>query len=78
MTLPAAPGNCTCRTAAAATCKPASTLFECIDLHVEIVFTYAGARTDTIYSRDSGKWSAIPVEDRPIDGITPVSAKSKT
>jgi len=47
-------------------------LFEGIDSHVEIIFTYAGARADTIYSRDSGKWSAIPVEDKqPIDGITP-------
>jgi hypothetical protein len=47
-------------------------LFEGIDPHVEIIFTYAGARADTIYSRDSGKWSAIPVEDKlPIDGITP-------
>ena len=47
-------------------------LFEGIDSHVEIVFTYAGARADAIYSRTSGKWSAIPVEDkRPIDGITP-------
>ena len=47
-------------------------LFEGIDSHVEIIFTYAGARADTIYSRDSGKWSAIPVEGKqPIDGITP-------
>jgi len=47
-------------------------LFEGIDSHVEIIFTYAGARADTIYSRDNGKWSAIPVEDKqPIDGITP-------
>ena len=47
-------------------------LFEGIDLHVEIVFTYAGARADTIYTRDNGKWSAIPVEDKPpTDLITP-------
>ena len=46
-------------------------LFEGIDSHVEIVFTYAGGKADTIYSRDNGKWSAIPVENkRPIDGIT--------
>ena len=47
-------------------------LFEGIDAHVEVIFTYAGARAVTIYSRTDGKWSAIPVEDkRPIDGITP-------
>jgi hypothetical protein len=47
-------------------------LFEGIDAHVEVIFTYAGARIHTIYSRTNGKWSAIPVEDkRPIDGITP-------
>jgi hypothetical protein len=46
-------------------------LFEGIDPHVEIVFTYVGARADATYSRDNGKWSAIPVEDKqPIDGIT--------
>ena len=27
-------------------------LFEGIDSHVEVIFTYAGARADTIYSRD--------------------------
>jgi hypothetical protein len=54
-------------------------LFEGIDSHVEIIFTYAGARADTIYCRANGRWSAIAVEDkRPIDGITPRSAKSKT
>jgi hypothetical protein len=47
-------------------------LFEGIDAHVEVIFTYAGARAHTIYSRTNGKWSATPVEDkRPIDGITP-------
>lgn len=47
-------------------------LFEGIDSHVEIIFTYAGAMVDTIYSRANGKWSAIPVEEkRPIDAITP-------
>jgi hypothetical protein len=47
-------------------------LFQGIDAHVEVIFTYAGARADTIYSRTNGKWSAIPVEDkRPNDGITP-------
>ena len=47
-------------------------LFEGIDAHVEVIFTYAGARAHTIYSRTNGEWSAIPVEDkRPIDGITP-------
>ena len=72
MTLPAAPGNCTCRMAAAATCKPASTSLRVSTSHVEIIFTYAGAKADTIYSRTSGRWSAIPMEDkRPIDGITP-------
>jgi hypothetical protein len=46
-------------------------LFEGIDSHVEIIFTYAGAKADTIYTRDDGKWSALSVEDkRPIDGIT--------
>ena len=47
-------------------------LFEGIDAHVEVIFTYAGARAHTIYSRTNGKWSATPVEDkRPIDGVTP-------
>jgi hypothetical protein len=47
-------------------------LFEAIDAYVEVIFTYAGARAHTIYSRTNGKWSATPVEDkRPIDGITP-------
>jgi hypothetical protein len=47
-------------------------LFEGIDSRVEIIFTYAGARADTIYSRDNGRWSAIPTDrKRPIDGITP-------
>jgi len=47
-------------------------LFEGIDSHVEIIFTYAGASADTIYSRANGRWSAIPTEGkRPIDGITP-------
>ena len=46
-------------------------LFEGIDSHVEIVFTYAGARADTIYTRDNGKWSAIPEDKPPTDLITP-------
>jgi hypothetical protein len=47
-------------------------LFEGIDSRVEIIFTYAGARADTIYSRDNGRWSAIPTERKwPIDSITP-------
>ncbi len=53
-------------------------LFEGIDSHVEIIFTYAGARADAIYVRDSGTWSAIPVEDKqPIDGITPCVSEVK-
>ncbi len=35
-------------------------LFEGIDSHVEVIFTYVGARADTIYSRSNGRWSAIP------------------
>jgi hypothetical protein len=60
------PGGCRCDMQACID------LFEGIDSHVEIIFTYAGAKADTIYSRDNGKWSAVPVkEERPIDGIAP-------
>src|SRR5262245_41559806 len=47
-------------------------LFEGIDSHVEVIFTYVGAKPDTSYSRTNGRWSAISAGDkRPIDRITP-------
>lgn len=46
-------------------------LFEGIDSHVEVIFTYVGGKADNIYSRTNGRWSAIPAGDkRPIDSLT--------
>jgi hypothetical protein len=53
-------------------------LFEGIDSHVEVIFTYVGGKVDNIYSRTNGRWFAIPAEDkRPMDNLTPAISEVK-
>jgi hypothetical protein len=53
-------------------------LFEGIDSHVEVIFTYVGGNADNIYSRTNGRWFAIPAgAKRPIDSLTPAISEVK-